>query len=193
VARLIKLFSTLLAGLLLGLGLTYFTTTTQPLLGAVRSGVWTAWPSSGSPEPDPYSKAVFAREGRIPLAAASGLRFLATRDEDGAALVGSCSYQLGGPTPPAQFWTLTLLGPDGFVPPQAPERRGFTSAELLRAGDGSFTIDVAAQARPGNWLPVSGEGRFTLMLSFYETPLSTAIQTGSPAPPLPTIVKTSCR
>src|SRR5690606_22878685 len=36
---------------------------TVPPVGAVVSGPWTAFPASGTPEADPYSRARFAREG----------------------------------------------------------------------------------------------------------------------------------
>ncbi|WP_131115818.1 DUF1214 domain-containing protein [Lichenihabitans psoromatis] len=195
-ARLVKFVLAVAGGTALGLGATYVACIGQPVVGAVHSGVWTAWPAAGSTQPDPYAKAIFAKHGRIPLAAASGLQFLATTDQDGAALTARCTYSVAGPTPVAQFWTLTLLDPRGGLPDQSPTpplvRAGFTSAELLRGADGGFTIKVARAARPGNWLPAPATGRFILMLSFYDTPPSAALLGGGPVPALPTVVKTAC-
>jgi hypothetical protein len=192
VARLVKFILMLLVGIALGLGTTWLAVSGQPPFGAARSGAWTAWPGAGSTNPDPYARAIFARDGRIPLASASGLRFLARRDDAGASLDPRCTYDIAGPTPAAQFWTLSLLDGQGFPVAPASDRAGFTSTELLRASDGSFVITIAPRARPGNWLPVSGSEPFILMLSFYDTPLGTALQTGSTVPALPSVVKRSC-
>ncbi len=189
----LKLAAILLAGTALGLGATHLAVGGQPLLGGVRSGAWTAWPTSGSADADPYARAVFAEDGRIPLAAAAGLLFLAESDDVGAPLDGRCIYSIGGPTPQAQFWTLTRLDSSGFVHATPAQRAGFTSAEIVRDAAGDFDVTAAATAHPGNWLPVPAYGDFLLMLTFYDTPLTTALQTGNPATPLPRIVKQSCR
>lgn len=191
--RLLKLIAILLAGAMLGLGATFLAVEGQPVFGAVHSGAWTAWPTSGSADADPYARAVFARDGRIPLAAAVGLQFIADRDDAGALLDGRCVYQIEGPTPQAQFWTLTRLDATGFVRNGPAQRAGFTSAEIVRDAEGGFSITAAAGVHAGNWLPLLVYGRFKLMLTFYDTPLTTALNTGNPAPPLPAIVKNACR
>lgn len=191
-AGLLRGLLTLVVGVVLGLAATHFATIHQPLFGAVRSGAWVTWPDAGSPDADPYARAVYARDGRLPLATAAGLRFLATTDDDGHPLEGRCAYSIGGPTPSAQYWTLTLLDLSGFVPADSLGRSGITSAEVVRAADGSFAITVARQARPGNWLPWEGANRFQAMLSFYDSPLGTALLTGNPPPPLPAIVRADC-
>ena len=190
--RLFKLVAILLAGTALGLGATYLAVNRQPVFGSVRSGAWMAWPTSGSADADPYVRAVFARDGRIPLAAAAGLRFLASRDTSGATLEGGCTYVVSGPTPLAQFWTLTLLNELGFAPAGSGQRAGFTSAEVVRGADGGFAVTAAPTAHPGNWLPLPSDGPFVLMLTFYDTPLTTALSGGASAPALPGIVRRSC-
>ena len=191
-AGLLRGLLTLVAGVMLGLAATDLAVTRQPLFGAVRSGAWVTWPEAGSPKADPYVRAVYARDGRVPLATAVGLRFLATADDEGRPLDGRCAYSIGGPTPAAQYWTLALLDRSGFLPAGATGRSVITSAEVVRAADGGFAVTVARQARPGNWLPWAGEGRFQAMLSFYDSPLGTALLTGNPPPPLPAIVRTAC-
>lgn len=181
----------LVAGGALGLELTDLASRGQPWFGAVRSAAWTAWPRSGSPDADPYALAAYARSGRLPLAAGTGLRFLAATDDAGVRLEAGCAYVIGGPTPAARFWTLTRLGPDDDASAAAGSRTGYTSAELLRAADGGWTVSLARAARPGNWLPLGGTGPFTLMLSLYDTPLTVALQTANP-PPLPNITRVAC-
>ena len=54
-----------------------------------RSGAWTAWPHAGSPDADPYSIAMLARTGEVPLGAGEGIAFTAEIDSDGAPLSGA--------------------------------------------------------------------------------------------------------
>ncbi len=192
VARLIKLLVTLLVGIGLGLALTEVAMSGRPPFGAVRSGAWRAWPGIGTADVDPYARAVMARTGAIPLAAAVGVAFLADRDDAGRVLDGRCSYEIAGPTPSAQFWTLTLLDPTGFPLKTGAERSGFTSTEMVRDAKGGFAVQLAPTARPGNWLPLSGGGPFMLLASFYDTPLTAALEAGAAVPILPAIVRQSC-
>lgn len=182
----------LLVGIAIGLSATDILTSNHSPIGAMRSGPWSAWPGAGTPDPDPYARAVAARDGHIPLPAGAGLRFLADTDSAGDTLDGRCDYRVGGPTPQAQFWTLTLLDRRGFAAPNAVNRFGFTSAELVRDGAGGFVIEVAAAARPGNWLPSPPQGPLTLMLSAYDTALARGTPSGAGLS-LPTIQKSACR
>lgn len=192
VLRLIALPLSLGVGVALGLAATEATLRGRPPFGAVRSGPWTAWPDTGTPGADPYQRALDARDGRIPLTAAAGLRFTAERDTDGRPLDGRCSYLLGGAALPATLWTLTLLDPQGRERQTPDPRQGFTSTELVRDPEGEATITLARQARPGNWLPTRGDGPFILMLSLYDTPLGSALLAGGPVPAMPSIARTAC-
>lgn len=192
-APFVKFGTTLLAGTALGLGLTLLLINRQPVFGSVESGPWWAWPTSGTADADPYALASFAHDGRIALAGATGLMFLARTDSAGDRLRASCSYEVSGPTPQAQYWTVTVLTPSGQAETGPSLRSGFTSAEIVRATDGSFTIALSPQARTGNWLPLPRAGAFELMLSFYDTPLTTSLQTGGAVPTLPAILKRTCR
>lgn len=190
--RALALLFGIATGVALGLATTAFSLSGDPPFGAVRSGVWTAWPAAGTASADPYLRALFASDGRIPLAAAAGLRFVARIDDAGQPLVGLCSYEIAGPTPDAQDWTVTVLDPDGYPRVSADPRSSFTSTEVVRSSDGGFTIVLARQARPGNWLPTGGNGPFLLMLSVYDTPLVTALTSGGPMPTLPSIAPGRC-
>ncbi len=188
----LRLVLTLAAGVSAGLATAFLAVGGEPPFGAVHSGAWTAWPTAGTLDADPYARAVAARDGRLPLATGAGLRFLATADSDGQPLVGRCDYTVAGPMPPAQAWTLTLLDRSGLVPVGHTGRAGFTSTELVRAIDGSFAVTVAAQARAGNWLPAEGAGTFTPMVDPHDSPLGTALPMGASPPALPSIVKGRC-
>ena len=141
-------------------------------IGTVRVGAWRVFTDAGTPAVNPYLRARAARLGDIPLAAAQGLTATARHDDAGQALDGRCRYRLNGPVPPAQFWTLEATDLTGHPFDNAAARHGFTATDVLRSADGRFTIDLSPDARPGNWLPLPGAGRFMLVLRLYDTGLT---------------------
>lgn len=159
-----------LAGTFLGLLSTYALLAARTTsFAAIDVGPWRVAPRTGSAEIDPYSRAQLARSGEIAIAHAEGLSFLAQTDSDGRRLDARCSYVLSGSVPDSRYWSLTLVSPSGALVDNPAKRYGFTSAELLRAADGSFEIAVARHARPGNWLPAETPGDFDLVLRLYDT------------------------
>jgi len=187
-------------GLWLGLDATYYAVERGQdlgfgsglVFGSVKAGPWTGWPKTGTREADPYARALFARTGETPLGITEGLSFLARTDSAGAPLTPACDYAVSGAIPPARFWTLTAASPDGMVLQTPGDRFGFTSSELLRAGDGGFQIRISPMARPGNWLQVNGEQPFLLMLRLYDTALS-ANAFSVVAEAMPSIARERCR
>ena len=173
IALSLKVLLALALGTALGLGATALVVERRIDPAAVRVGPWVLWPKAGTTAIDPYARAVFARSGQVPVAAAEGLLFLATADRTGAALSGRCSYRITGRTVAARLWSLSVTIGDGRIPDTAIGRAGFTSAEVLRSSEGGFVIEAAATARAGNWLPVP-VGSFGLALHLYETPLESA-------------------
>ena len=161
-----------LVGLGLGLAMTFFAVERGMGFGAVQAGPWTGWPKTGTRDADPYARAVLARTGETPVGITEGLNFLARTDSGGALLDPRCTYTVGSSSPPARYWTLTALGPQGRSFDQARLREGFTSAEILRQSDGGFEITISATARPGNWLQIPADQPFLLMLRLYDTSLS---------------------
>lgn len=158
-------------GVALGLAATFFAVERGMGLGAVRVGPWTGWPKTGSPDADPYARAVLARTGETPLGITEGLSFIARSDSAGALLDPRCDYVVSGAVPSARWWTLTALAPDGRLADNPARINGLGSAELLRRSDG-FEIVVSASARPGNWLPIAADQAFVLMLRLYDTTMS---------------------
>ena len=140
--------------------------------GAVAVGPWVTHPQIGTTAIDPYAQADLARSGAVPLSANEGLSFSATTDDTGYRLVPTCSYRLSGDLPPARFWTLTATGRGGRVWEDAARRSVFTSTSVVRDGEGRVTVDLGPEARPGNWLALSGDGPITLTLRLYGTPLT---------------------
>lgn len=167
--QILRFVLTAFAGLLLGLGATYFILQRGPLFGRIEVGPWLVEPGYTSAEIDPYARAAFARTGEVPLAHAEGVTFLARTDSDGKRLEARCDYILSGRVPASRNWSLTLVTPSGALVDNPAKRNGFTSAEILRAADGSFEVAISRQARSGNWLPATVPHAFTLVLRLYDT------------------------
>jgi hypothetical protein len=159
--------------------------------GAIRYGAWHIWPRAGAPDADPYSRAVIARRGDVPMSPAEGIALFADRDSDGRPLVGSCNYEVAGIFPSARAWSISLFDREGQLLTGRSGRSVLTSAEAVpdRAG---YRIVLSADPRPGNWLPTDSSGRMTLALRFYETPLSAAAA-GLDAGRLPQVRSLGCK
>lgn len=160
-------------------------------LGGIKAGAWTAWPFAGGAAADPYTMAKVSRDGTIPLGATEGLAFEAVNDDQGEPLVRECDYAISGITPPSKLWTLTAYTIDGEqIDGTAGGRSAIHSGKVLRFSDGSFRVAVSSKPRAGNWLALSGEGRFYFVLRVYDTPVSST--SGLVSPQMPNIIKQGC-
>ncbi len=184
-------FFTFLLAAAIGLGATWLTLTRGIAFGSLTIGTWTAWPKTGSQDIDPYAHASIARDGELPIGIGDGVAFYARADNKGHALDGRCTFALSGMTPPARYWTVTLYNVRGGLVANAIDRHGFTSQEIIRNVDGQFTITVAPQARPGNWLPTGGIERFVLVWRLYDTPIGVATATMKEGP-MPAVERKGC-
>ncbi|MER2537384.1 MAG: DUF1214 domain-containing protein [Rhizobiaceae bacterium] len=163
----------------------------QEGVGAVTVDGWTAFPDMGTPEADPYSKARVAREGSLALGRAEGLAFNAQRDSSGERLRRECGYRIEGSMPSTRFWTLHAVDAQGALIRAGFDRApALQSLSLLRADGGGIVIAAAAQPAPGNWLPLSGKGDMSFVLTLYDTPI--AASTGLSDIRLPRIVRMAC-
>ena len=176
---------------IVGLGATWLTLSRGVAFGAVSIGAWTAWPKTGTPGIDPYARAMIARTGMLPVGVGDGIAFYAYADDRGQVFDGRCDVDLSGITPTARFWTLTLYDTEGKLVANSVNRYGFTSHEIVRNADGSFSIHVGPRARPGNWLPTGGVERYILVLRLYDSPVGVATRAGREAP-MPAITAREC-
>lgn len=188
----IALVLVVLLGILAGVLLTLRSVTPQSPLVAARLGPWRFASHIGAADADPYGRARLFLSGELPVASGQGFTLRAYEDSDRARLDRRCTYRLSAPFPVARYFTLTLTDRDGRVIANALERFSFSSAEIVRATDGSFSLIVSPQPQPGNWLPSGAlAGSFVLDLRFYDTPLSAAATQLNPAA-LPRIEKKGC-
>ena len=187
---LINLAIAIAIAVIVGFGSAALVLDRERMFGAVTRGAWTAWPDTGSADADPYTAAMLARTGEVPLGAGEGLAFSADADDLGGRLTGNCTYRVTGQTPPARLWTLTVYDGDGHLMENPAQRTVFHSREILRHENGSFTIAVSRSAQPGNWLPVTTEDRFRLILRLYDTPLAGGASIGAIV--VPAIERVGC-
>ncbi len=183
------LYSSAIA-LVLGLGLSWYALTDGRLVGAREIGPWTAWPDTGGEHPDPYTRAYLARNGFLQLGTSEGLQFTAETDSDGQTLERSCTYAIDGKTPIATMWTLVATDMDGRNIAASDALLALDSNHLSRAADGSAVISVGPGLSAGDWLEISGNGPFRLLLSLYDTPITGGADWASSE--MPTITRRSC-
>lgn len=152
---------------------------------------WSARPFAGSERADPYSRARAAREASLPLGHAEGIVFTAFRDSDGRELRRDCAYAISGAMPSARFYTVHARGSDDAVIATGNLRApALHSGGLLRGSDGQATIAIGPSAAPGNWLPVTGTGAMTIVLTLYDTPVVASADIG--AIDLPGLTRGAC-
>jgi hypothetical protein len=178
-------------GVLLGVFVTLAEIERGNGFAAIEAGPWTGWPRAEASEIDPYTRAILSYSGEIALSESEAMSFIAYGDSNGAQFDSACDYVVKGDIPPARFWTLTLLSPEGDLIANTANRHGFTSSELLRTGSGQFEIALSRHARPGNWLPLPRTSKFILVLRFYDSELS-APAAALDAAHMPAIVKGRC-
>ncbi len=180
----------LIIAVALGVSTAWYAVERGFLFGAVTAGAWTAWPTAGAANADPYSLATLARTGEVPLGSGEGITFTANTDTAGEPLSGDCTYDVTGQTPPARLWTLTAYDDAGRLMVNAAHRPSFHSREIVRRPDGSFVITVSPDVSSGNWLPVGRSEHFRLVLRLYDTPLTTSSRNADLS--VPRIVKDGC-
>jgi len=189
-ANYLRAASAMIAGLGIGLLATVLSLNAGYGFNSLRAGPWTAWPQIGGADIDPYARAVISRSGEAPLGRDQGLAFIARTDSNGAPLDAACEYRIVDPLPAARFWTIALASPDGRLLANPAERYGYSSVDVLRKDGGAFEIDVARDARPGNWLSPGAARDFVVMLRLYDTPLD--VESRPDPQSFPKIVKLRC-
>ena len=177
------------AVLALGIGSSLYFIDVGTRLTTQRSGPWVMWSQAGQRDVDPYTRARFAKVGALPISAAIAATWEARWDADGRRLHSSCEYLLEADPIDAAWFSIAVYDDNGLLIPNAADRYSFTSQSLASNPDGSFFIVLARDARPGNWLPVGGAGRLTLLLTILEPKPGAAEARRA----LPTIRRIGCR
>ncbi len=177
--------------LTLGLGSAWRAVSHGFFVSADRFGPWVFWYREGTSDADPYTLAHLARQGVLPITAATGMTFTATRDSSGSRLSGDCTYEVRGSAVPAVWWNIAAFTPDGQKMPNKTGRSSFSAANILAAPDGAFVVRLSPEVQPGNWLPASRGNRVVLRLNILR-PLNPDAFLRSAAEILPEITLVEC-
>ncbi|MEO1205937.1 MAG: DUF1214 domain-containing protein [Pseudomonadota bacterium] len=177
-----------------GLGSSWYMVSAGSNLSTHALGPWVAWTSEGRADADPYTRAHFAREGRLNLSSEIAATYTATTDQDGIRLHSSCEYRIAGQDLDANWWSVSVFDHGGRLIPNSADRYAYTRDTIALRPAGDFVITLARDARPGNWLPTGGAGRLAVVLHLLEP--SNAFDpstTANTAALLPAVEKVSCR
>ena len=188
--RPLSIMVSMFCGVMLGLLLAQAALDREFGFNQLRFGPWVGNARLGGIFADPYSKAMLARSGELPLGGGEGLTLVAERDSAGHALSSRCTYVIAGDLPPARYWTLTVSSHDGSLLDNPSRRFGFTSSEIVRGADGKINLVASSLPRAGNWIPLAGAQPLRLTLRLYDTPL--ANESGGVQPLWPAITRLQC-
>lgn len=180
--------------LLIGLATAWLMIDGGMALTNVQIGPWIIWPTAADPAADPYTRSNIARSGRLQISGASARYYHATEDSAGRQLWSSCDYIVEGRAIDALWWSLAAYDQDGRVFLNKADRHAFNSANIFLREDDTFDISISSNARPGNWLPVSGDDTFQLVLRIH-WPATLEDSFGAPLLDigLPSITRIDCR
>lgn len=157
----------------------------------ITIGNWTALPYYGTPDADPYSRARFSRTADLALGRGEGLVFTAKHDSEGRQLVAECHYSIRGSMPPARLWTLFARNADhDIITIEGGKPGALHSRALLREPDNTTVTHVSRHATPGNWLALAGSGPFSLVLTLFDTSITSNSRIAEVE--LPEIIREGC-
>ncbi len=179
--------------LILGLGSSWYMIDIGTPLTTERQGPWVSWTSAGRADADPYTRAHIARFGTLQLSAEMTLTYTANSDSDGRRLHSSCDYSVEGREPGTSWWSLTVFDDRGELIANAADRYDFTSQSIALRPDGTFSVTLARDARPGNWLPTGGAGRLALVFTTLDATTPLLAKSSEGRKPLPEIRRIQCR
>jgi hypothetical protein len=94
----------------------------------------------------------------------------ASQDADNKALNGSSDYIIEGNIHniKAAYWSITAYGKDQFLIPNEASRYSFNANSLSTDSLGNYKITLSAERKAGNWLPITKDAPFRLVLRLYQ-------------------------
>ena len=158
-----------------------------------RIGPWVKWTMSGRLDSDPYSLIRQDKRAMLIFNSTFVSRYEAAFDDSNRRLHSACHYAIEGPAPTSEWWSLNVFDDDGRLVPNTSNRHGFNAATVIPNADGSIRIDLAREARPGNWVPTSRAGRLVVVLELQNRTGDAVVPADNAKPVLPSIRRINCR
>lgn len=179
----------LAVALAVGAGTAWHMTEFGSRLSTRTQGPWMQWVTLGRPDADPYARAHAARKGLLPISSSLETSYRAIVDSGGGALNTSCDYVIAMGSLNGAWWSIAAYSSKGLLLPNAAERYAFNTGTVMREVDGRAIIALARDARPGNWIPISGGSQINVVLTVHNT----AEQDAATPRTLPEIQRVGCR
>jgi hypothetical protein len=183
------------AGLALGggIGSAWYMIEAGSILSTRTLGPWTTWTAAGRPDADPYTRARTSRNALLPLTTTLEFTYQATADSSGGRLHSACEYAIVMDDLDVAWWGIAAFDGRGGLIQNAAERYGFNSDTVMREPDGRTVITLARDARPGNWLPIGGGSRVTLVLTVQDANWAASAAVKGAPRTMPDIQRVACR
>jgi len=175
-----------------GLGTAWYMIEAGSRLSTRSFGPWMTWVAAGRPDADPYTRAHTVRNALLPIASSLELTYRAKSDSAGGRLNASCDYAIVVEGLEGAWWSIAAFDGQGRLIQNAAERYAYNADTVMREPDGRAVVTLARDARPGNWLPIGGGSRVTLVLTVQDAAWATTVREGGDKP-LPAIQRLACR
>ena len=128
---------------------------------AGATGNWRMWDLASGTASNPYARAHFLIEGRVPPAQSLFQVYTNSLDDEGSTLLSGCVYKISANDLESRWWSLSV----GPVDSQDKDSSAaVTSEEVVRDPDSSLSVALARYPVAGNWIRPAGEGSLTLQL-----------------------------
>lgn len=146
---------------------------------ADAAGNWRMWDLASGTASNPYARAHFLIEGRVPPAQSLFQVYTNSLDDEGSTLSSGCVYKISANGLEARWWSLSVGPSDGD------SSASLTSDEVVRAPDGLLNVAMARFPVAGNWIRPAAEGSLTLQFVVSNTDTESGLK-------LPSVQRVSC-
>jgi hypothetical protein len=159
---------TLVGGIAVGLGTTWWLTNAGFSGGAIINGPWTTSLGFGTKATDPVTRAAVARGGLLALPATETVYWSAKTDAAGAPLDGNCRYSLSGKPLDARWWSVTIYDTKGYMVANPANKWSVNGANVALDAKGQWRVTISPEKpAEGAWLPGTKGRPFHLTLRMY--------------------------
>ena len=156
---------------------------------SVTVGAWKANLRAGSPDADMYTRAAVALNALLALGRDETMYFIATHDDNGAALRARCNYRVQGVPPQARWWSVTAYADDLFLFDAPNQHYSLNGSTAKLDTQGHFAMTTGPKAQDDTfWLPTPGDKGLLLTLRLYNPEPSLQAAPASLVPPTITVV-----
>lgn len=132
-----------------------------------RFGAWRTSAHLGNTGDNLYVRASISRIAWFSNDPGRSLYLEAREDSTGRTLNIHCNYRVSGTPLPAQWWSVTAYRNFHWYP-NPMQRYSYSSSDLPASHTGRWQILIGPKREPGNWIPMGGSGRMSLLLRLYD-------------------------